>query len=431
MSTFHRIGRTPAPVALFTALAFGLLISDSAVASQVPRGPLDLTGDLHGAPFEISVPPNWNRKLLVFAPGYRDVADHPGEVEDRVPHPSPSLEFGTALYHEGWALAGTAYQHNGYAVKEALHDLPALARHFAHAVGKPSRTLLHGASLGSIPTLALAERSRSPFDGFLAACALGAGAPRLVDHLGVDTRLAYDVAFGMPASWGTPGDVRDDLDFESEVLPVLADNVADPLAFAKFEFIRLVTGVPGRGLQAPPGFYPDWLGDLFLSTEAGGELERRAGGPVSQNVGRHYTLTTDEQAALAALGLDADPLLRAMNARTNFSAPAASRNYVKRYAEYSGNLKRPVLTLHTIVDGHSVSHEAAYRDTVAAAGRTPLLAQAYSGNIGHCNFDTAQSLAAVHALDTWADTGRAPTDTAFPALLGFVHNFKPPPWPQP
>jgi hypothetical protein len=158
MSTFHRIGRTPAPVALFTALAFGLLISDSAVASQVPRGPLDLTGDLHGAPFEISVPPNWNRKLLVFAPGYRDVADHPGEVEDRVPHPSPSLEFGTALYHEGWALAGTAYQHNGYAVKEALHDLPALARHFAHAVGKPSRTLLYGASLGSIPTLALAER---------------------------------------------------------------------------------------------------------------------------------------------------------------------------------------------------------------------------------------------------------------------------------
>src|SRR3954447_24100770 len=100
-------------MAISTALAIGLLATDSAAADHVQHGPLDLTGEIQGAPFEISFPRNWNRKLFVFAPGYRDVADHPGEIEDRAPHPSPSLEFGTALYREGWALAGTAYKHNG------------------------------------------------------------------------------------------------------------------------------------------------------------------------------------------------------------------------------------------------------------------------------------------------------------------------------
>lgn len=422
---------TRSVVSLVTAVLMAILIPASAHADPPQPGPLDLTGEIHGAPFEIAVPSHWNGKLFVFAPGYRDRADHPGEVEDRTPHPSPSLEMGTALYREGWALAGTVYKRNGYAVREALHDLPALARYFRHTVATPNRTLLYGESLGSIPTLALAERNGSPFDGFLAACSLGAGAPRLIDLIIADTLLAYDVTFGMPRSWGRPGDVRDDLDFETDVLPVLSADFADPLVFAKFEFIRLVTGVPGRGLEPPNDFFPGWVEALTLSTEAAAELERRASGPVSQNLDHTYTLSADEKTALGALGLDAEPLLRTMNARRNISAPPSSRNYITRYAEYSGRITRPVLTLHTIIDGHPVSHEATYRDTVAAAGRTDLLAQAYSDRIGHCNFDVAQSLAAIHALDTWVDTGVAPTDAAFPTVLGFVHDFMPPSWLQP
>ena len=65
-----------------------------------------------------------------------------------------------------------------------------------------------------------------------------------------------------------------------------------------------------------------------------------------------------------------------MNARRNISAPRASRNYAKRFAEYTGRIKTPVLTLHTIIDTIPVSHESAYRHTVAAAGRNHLLAQA-------------------------------------------------------
>jgi dienelactone hydrolase len=93
-----------------------------------------------------------------------------------------------------------------------------------------------------------------------------------------------------------------------------------------------------------------------------------------------------------------------MNARTAISAPPASRNYVEHYADYSGQIKKPVLTLHTVIDDIvPVAHESAYRQTVAAAGRSDLLVQAYGSRVGHCNLSAAQVLTAVHALDTWLD----------------------------
>jgi hypothetical protein len=421
-------------LSLFTALIVAAFIPAAAQADPPQPGPLDLRGEIAGAPFRIVVPADWNGKLLVIAHGYRDKADHPGEVDDRSVFIAP-CPTGCAgpLLAEGWALAGSAYKSNGWAVKEALDDLVALTSHFKDTVANPERTILYGSSMGSVPTLRLAERTGGAFDGYLAECAVGAGAPRAADALFVDLLLAYDVTFGMPSAWGRVGDVRDDLDFESEVLPVLFGQIAEPSNFGKFEFIRLVAGIPGSGLALPPGFYPDWLfNDVGTATELAAELERRAGGPVAQNLDHTYALTEAEKTELAALGVDAEGLLRAMNARRNIAAPPASRNYVERYADYGGDIKKPVLTLHTIIDELlPVSHESAYHNTVTAAGKSGLLAQAYSSNVGHCNFDAPQRLAALDALDSWLDTGVAPTDTAFPATLGFVPGFTPPPWPQP
>ena len=205
--------------------------------------------------------------------------------------------------------------------------------------------------------------------------------------------------------------------------------------FATFEFIRLVAGTPGRGLvpPAPPSFFPGWVfQDFFFATEAGGELERRAGGPVVQNLTHTYTLTPAERAYLMALGLDAGPLLNAMNARRNISAPPSSRNYVEHYAEFSGRIKSPVLTLHTRIDGLvPVSHESAYAETVAEAGRSDLLAQAYTVGVGHCFISPDQQVAAVTVLDKWVETGVKPTAADFPASLGFDPGFVPPAWLQP
>jgi hypothetical protein len=171
----------------------------------------------------------------------------------------------------------------------------------------------------------------------------------------LDLRLAYDVTFGMPGSWGTPSDVRDDLD-DPEVKPILQAQAADPANFGRFEFMRLVAGIPARGSPRPPVFPGALIGDFAAGLEAEAELERRAGGPVGQNITHTYALTEEEKAYLAGLGVDADPLLQAMNARRDIAAPPEPRNYVERFADFSGLIKHPVLTAHGLLHD-PVAHE--------------------------------------------------------------------------
>ena len=407
-----------------------LAIVIAALACAAPAAQAaEETGTLGAAPYRISVPEAWNGTLVVLAHGYRDKADHPGEVDDRSPDGGFEALF-SGLNAAGYAVAASAYSDNGWAVKEAIQDVRNLAAYFRGAFGNPGRTLLVGFSLGSFPTLALAESANGMFDGYLAACAVAAGAPRAWDGAGASL-LAYQAAFGtLPAAWGTVADGDDDVDFESEVLPTIGAQLLNPLNFARFEFMRLVTGV-----ALSPSYYPFGLAtNAFFFTEARGELERRAGGPIVQNLTHTYSLGAADRAYLSALGVPAaqvDAWLAAMNA-TRYAAPSSSRNYVEHYASFTGKLKGPVLTLHTVVDTLvPVQHEAAYAATVAAAGNDGLLRQVYTTGTSHCGFTGAQVPIAIGALDAWVSTGVPPAASAFPAALGFVPGFVPPPWPQP
>jgi len=397
------------------------------------RADTTLTGELGGAPYTIKFPSSWNGTLLVYAHGYVDKADHAGEVDSRSAAPSPNPALDGVLLGQGYAIAGSAYQDNGWAVKEGIHDTRLLASFFNGRFGKPDETLLWGFSMGSLVTFATAEAANGIFDGYIAACAVGAGAPRAWDGA-LSHLLAYKVAFGMPASWGTPGDVRDDLDFDSEVLPKLFGEAINPLNFGKFEFIRLVTQVGGEpNMLAPPAvWFPGGLfTNMYFLTEARAELERRARGPIAQNLTHTYSLTAPEKAYLAGFGVNADALLSAMNAEDYASKPSA-RNYAEQWADYSGKLKGPMLTLHTRIDTLvPPQHEAAYAATVAAAGRSDSLYEAFTNGEGHCNFTGEQLLTALGALDSWVSTGVRPTAASFPAALGFIPGYTPAPWPQP
>ncbi len=275
------------------------------------------------------------------------------------------------------------------------------------------------------------------YDGALCACAVGAGATQSWDGAG-DLALAYDTVFGMPSAWGAFGDVRNDLDFDTEVQPKLIAEVSNPANFPKFEFIRLVTGTPGRGINPPPppAFYPDWIfTDMFFAMEARAELERRAGGAIVQNLDRDYGLIPAERSYLMALGVPPaviDGWLMAMNGQRYVSAPNYARNYLEHNANYKGKIKNPVLTMHTIVDPLvTVSQEFEYAETVAAAKRSGSLFQTYTNGNGHCAFSGAQLVTAVNAINTWVTTGTKPTQANFPVALGFNPTFVPPPMNQP
>ena len=408
---------------LAVAAAFALAVPAATAA------PAELTGALDGAPYRIVVPDNWNGTLVVHAHGYRDAADHPGEVDDRSAPAAPVAALEPALLAMGYAVAGSAYKTNGWAVQDGITDTKALAAYFRDTVGKPARTLLWGFSMGSVVTFDIAEHGAGQFDGYLPACAVGAGSPRAWDGAGV-LSAAYAAAFGWPTSWGTPADVRNDLDFETEVFPKMLGEISNLANWGKFEFMRLVSGAAPSSSPPPP---TSWMfQNMFFATEARGELERRAAGPVVQNLTHTYSLSTADKGYLALFGVNADALLATMNAGRTVSAPASARKYLERNAEYKGNIKRPVLTLHTQTDALvPPSHESAYAATVAGAGRSDLLVQAFTNGNDHCAFTGSQLVTALGALDNWVATGTAPTQAAFPAALGFLPGHTPPAWPQP
>lgn len=420
--------------AVFFLLVFSLNFANAAP----PSAPVDLSGDLYGAPYRIRVPANWNGTLLVYAHGYRDRADHPGEVDNRAADVAPSAALEPVMLAQGYALAGSAYRNNGWAVEEGINDLAALTIFFNFRVGRPQNTILWGFSMGTVIGFESMERYSFLYDGALCGCAVGAGASQSWDSAG-DLALAYDKLFGMPATWGTPGNVRNDLDFETEVQPKLVSEVSNPANYPKFEFIRLVTGAPGRGITppAPPNFYPGWVfTDMFFSTEARAELERRARGPVVQNLNRNYNLTAAEKAYLVALGVPAPIIenwLVTLNAERVISAPFYARNYLERNADYTGKIKNPVLTLHTLYDPLvTVSQEREYLQTVTEARRTRNLYQAYTNGNGHCNFTGEQLVTSVNSINNWVRTRTKPTAANFPTALGFLpDSFVPPPMNQP
>ena len=183
------------------------------------------------------------------------------------------------------------------------------------------------------------------------------------------------------------------------------------------------------------GVLQDLLGQRILEIALDGpakrpraELEVRAGGAITQNSGRVYSLTQVDRDALASSGLDLDELLEHMNDQATYEADPQARAYVERYADFTGEIQVPVLMAHNVEDSISpVENATAYLQTLQAAGTDDLLVRTYTDLPGHCNFTTGQMLKMVEAMEGWLDTGIPPDDDAFPTSLNFVPGFDPAP----
>jgi hypothetical protein len=73
----------------------------------------------------------------------------------------------------------------------------------------------------------------------------------------------------------------------------------------------------------------------------------------------------------------------------------------------TGELAVPEVAIHTTADELvPVEHEDWYADQVARAGDERLLRQAHVEGAGHCRFQPAEQIAALHALEQRLETGR-------------------------
>lgn len=395
--------------------------------------PYNEIGVFTNAEHEIRVPAAWNGVLLVYAHGYAFDAPPPAAAPGDPPINDLLEEY---LLSQGYALVGSSYRNGGWAVKEGIQNTLALTNRFNGLIGKPDHTVLWGFSMGSLISLDLLEHHPATFDGAIVACGPLAGAPTNWD-IALAMGLAYDVVFGWPQEWGTVGDVRDDVDFERDVLPVFQSQLnpfdqAFQANLVRFDFMRRVIGLPAEE------FLPDekmgWLLlDMLFTTQFRGEIEARAGGPVAENLDHGYWLSPADKAELDAyLGAGyTDTLLSAMNARTTITAKQSARNYVERYSIPSGNLKRPVITLHNTIDGLVTPwNEVAFAQRVVGVGKSDLLLQTYVDSVGHCNFTGEQLFAAVSAMHDWLATESRPdVGDWFTRNLGFDNDFTPQPVP--
>ena len=398
--------RMPIVVFVLILTTFVSLCAGQSVKSL----PADLLGELEGVPYRILVPENWNGTLLVYAHGYGESG----------PPLAPKAADVDALLAEGYAMAASNFAGTGWTVKEGMQNTAALTAAFRGMIGNPKTTILWGKSMGGLMALGMIEKFPGLYDGAVAICPPAAGTPRRFDQ-GLDITIAYAVAFGWDMAWGTPGDLRDDLDFSTEVAPIVKGQLTDD----RWEFIRRVNGIP------PDSYVPaNRALSLYFAMGVRAELESRAGGPVAENIGRVYTLTQQDKEALAAMGISAGLLLDQMNLM-KYAAERSARNYASRYVNPSGLLDRPVITMHTEGDPVATpSNEGAYRATVEQQGNEDLLLQQFVPKGAHCTFTSAQELAGIDAMVEWLKTGIRPDPAIFfPTTLGFDPFYVPPPWP--
>jgi hypothetical protein len=155
------------------------------------------TGSINGAAYEIVLPSTWNGTLLLYSHGYRTAQPAPPDFApvDTRPEPAPGWSageksVGQALLAQGYALAGSAYASNGWAVADGVKAGEDLYAFFRDQVGQPNRVYAWGDSLGGLITAELAERHPDWVSGSAPLCGALAG---LVPNMD----LALDVGYAI------------------------------------------------------------------------------------------------------------------------------------------------------------------------------------------------------------------------------------------
>ena len=423
-----------------------------------------LTGDIGAAAYRIEVPSEWNGTLFLYSHGYVP----PGS--DRVAVAAPGVDATAWLLGHNFAIAGSSYGSNGWALEDAFNDQVALLDYFDKHVGKPKRVIAWGHSLGGIVTAGLIQLYPDRFTAAMPMCGVLAG--------GIATWNAeLDAAYAFRTLVAATSDLQlvhitDPAANLQLALDAFTQAAATQEGRARIALVGALIDLPGwfdprlpepatTDYVAQAAAQASWESrvDFAFAFRYRAELEQRAGGNPSWNTGVDYAQLLasspnhDEISALyTAAGLDLQSDLRTLNSGARVSADPAALRYLDRYISLDGNLHIPVLTMHTTGDGLvTPTNESAYADTVQAAGASAMLRQVFVHRAGHCSFTPAETIAAVKVmlqrLDTgaWDDSALQPgalnagaraQDESLNAFFGaatppaFI-DFKPAPFPRP
>jgi len=363
-----------------------------APAAETPRAAINRSGVLGGADYLIAVPESWQGGLVVFAHGIQR-GTGPGTVT-RPP-------IASHIYTAGHAWISSGYRAREYQPHLFIEDLVALRELFLKEIGRPRWTIIYGQSMGGHIVVASLELRPGLYQGGLAECGL-------VDGIGIaDYLMAYTAAAELIS--GVP--LLDAPDRETFV-QLLSERVVPAL------------GTPGsytaRGRQ-----FDSVVKYLIGGDQVGNDLPLRLEGLKARYllnmIYRPRDLENEPNPGLRAastaqiryridpgLGLTEDDL----NARVRRVDPvkdARSPSANPVYAERTGRLTAPLLTLHETGDAWvPLSLEQSYRRRTIAAGTDHLLVQRVIRAPSHCAIDGKTRERAFDDLVAWIERGVRP-----------------------
>jgi len=363
-----------------------------------------LWGVHNNAGYRVEVPVNWNGKLVMWAHGFR------GTGAELTVDNHPLREF---LIASGYAWAASSYSKNDYDPTQGAKDTHALTQLFNGLVGKPSRTYITGASMGGHVTGIVAEQWPKSYDGAMPICGV-LGDYELFDYF-LDFNVAAQTLSGVNKTFPYGAD------YLSTTVPATKAGLGPAFPFAlnangqKFKSL-----VELRSGGDRPVFDQGWLfwnavaGNYLFGLGVGDGTLPRAPGVALQNSDVIYQFDTDP-----ALSGDETAFNNSVQ-RVTADPQARRNNGLANVPPTTGDLRMPMLTLHTLGDLFVPFHmEQEYARRVAARGLSGNLVQRATRDYGHCAFTSTELVTTFTDLVKWVELGIKPAgdDVLNPAAV--------------
>jgi pimeloyl-ACP methyl ester carboxylesterase len=444
-------------VAALSALA--LLLAGCAAAAAPPLerssrtaiplpgcGTVACAGTLAGAAYEIRLPKSWNGTLLIYSHGYRFAEPVPPDFTpvDSSASAAPTADVAQGLLDRGFALIGSSYSANGWAVPEGVSAGEQLYALFRTSVAVPDRVYLWGDSLGGLITQTLAARHPDWVSGVAPLCGALGGTNANLD-------LALDVAYAVKtliypqlkltgftsndeavsqwqAAYAAITRAGADLGRGVPKIVLIAALVDAPAQTGTYDGVSITSQIKA--------YAESILTALGYGTYGRYEIERRVGGNPSTNSEVDYAqrVSPAERQLIDGIARGAaDANLAALAAGERVTADEAARTKADALGNPTGTVRDPTITLHTRADPLVLAqNESLFADRKeTSGGSTADLVQLFTAppktysetagapyGAGHCNFTTAERLAVITLLDNWVRRGEYPAPGAVAAAFG-------------
>ncbi len=347
------------------------------------HGQIFENGEINGAPFQIVIPENWNRGLVMYAHGYEETDEYrnqEAEEEDLADDQDEDIEEESEFYQifttRGYAVAFSEFRKKGLVIKEGMEDTEAVRVYFEAKYGKPEWCIVTGHSMGGMISIATIEKYQNEYQGAMPLCGW-VGPVSLLIKRTLDMLVTFDYFFA-----GNTGElvVGQHLVSYEDIGSMLVDNDHLALLFCERFSIKA----------------DDLAAVIYFFQVTFKETAKNRGGLPIGNLQTIYN----------GFGFQNDKINR--NIRRYEANPDVEEHFLNYYTT-TGKISDPVMALHTTYDELiPASNYGIYEQLINHQKSSSQYQVRYVVRDGHCNFTDEEVGDTFDHLIDWIKSGRKP-----------------------